>query len=109
MPSIIITGSDPKTGKLILSDHGITITSRSQKVTWIIGPHSGVSAITAISPKPDSINVFNPIPQPLGISTNWQGTVDANLKVPAEELYNIFWNDIHNNNHQFDPKIRVKP
>lgn len=109
MPSIIITGSNPKTGRLILSDNGITITSRSQKVTWIIGPHSGVSAITAISAKPDSINVFNPIPQPVGNSTNWQGTVDPDLTVPAEELYDIFWNDASNNNHQFDPKIRVKP
>jgi hypothetical protein len=108
MPSITITASNTLTGDLVLSDHGITIASRAQKVTWIVGPHSGVSAIVAISAKPGSANVFNPLPRQLGNSANWQGTINPGLQLPAEELYDIFWTDNNHITHQFDPKIQVK-
>jgi len=108
MAVISITGSDASTGKLILSDHGNTITSRSQKVKWIIEPNSGVKAITGITVKDGSTNVFDPEPQQLGNSSNWQGKISPTIPVPSEELYNIIWIDENDNEHTYDPKIQVK-
>jgi len=107
-PSISILGSDPATGELTLSDRGVTVAKRSQKVTWVIGPHSGVVSITGITVKEGSTNVFDPEPHQLGNSSNWQGTISAAVKPPAEELYSITWTDSAGTEHTFDPKIQVK-
>lgn len=107
-PSITILGSDTATGELTLSDHGVTVAKRSQKVTWVIGPKSGVVSITGITVKEGSTNVFDPEPHQLGNSSNWQGTVSAAVQPPAEELYNITWTDSEGTEHTFDPKIQVK-
>jgi len=110
MPSITITGSDPATGNLTLSDNGITNANRTQVVTWIIGPASGVSSITSITNKATSNDVFNPDPAKLpGASTNWQGTVNPpqTTTLPTTESYTICWNDSSGNNHCYDPQIRV--
>ena len=108
MPSITITASNTSTGGLTLSDHGVTIAMRTQRVTWIIGPQSGVMAITGITVKDSSTNVYDPQPHQLGNSSNWQGTISPSIPVPAEELYNIIWTDSSGSEHQFDPKIQVK-
>ena len=108
MPVITITASDSSTGELTLSDHGNTTASRKQKVTWVVGPHSGVKAIVGITVKEGSTNVFDPVPQQLGNSSNWEGTISPTIEVPAEELYNIIWIDSNDNEHVYDPKIQVK-
>ena len=108
MPVITITASDPSTGELTLSDHGNTVASRSQKVTWVVSPNSGVKAIIGITVKEGSTNVFDPLPKQLGNSANWRGTISPTIEVPAEELYNIIWIDGDDNEHVYDPKIQVK-
>lgn len=108
MPVITITASDPSTGELTLSDHGNTVASRSQKVTWVVSPNSGVKAIIGITVKEGSTNVFDPLPKQLGNSANWRGTISPTIEVPAEELYNIIWIDGEDNEHVYDPKIQVK-
>lgn len=110
MPSITITGSDPITGNLTMSDNGTTNANRGQIVTWVIGPNSGVSAITAINNYTNSIDVFNPDPHSLNINnpkSNWQGTISSNITPPALETYYINWTDESNGTHTFDPTIRV--
>ena len=108
MPVITITACDTSTGELTLSDHGTTIANRSEKVTWIVGPQSGVKKIIGISVKEGSTNVFDPLPRPLANSSNWRGTISPTIAVPAEELYNIIWTDSTDNEHVFDPKIQVR-
>ncbi|MDH3711486.1 MAG: hypothetical protein OER04_16450 [Cyclobacteriaceae bacterium] len=113
MASITITGSDASTNALTLSDHGVTETTRSEVVTWIIGRNSGVSSIANIFHDPNSTEVFNPLPGKMpGNSTNWQGTVNPNLSFPpgqnqVVESYTICWKDASGNSHCFDPQIRV--
>jgi len=107
MASITITASNSATGDLTLSDNGDTTANRGTTVTWVIGPNSGVSSITAISNKSTSVDVFSPDPSQVGNSSNWQGTVNPNLAVPSEEDYNIYWDDSSGTNHCYDPKIRV--
>lgn len=108
MPSITITGSDTSNGTLTLSDNGTTSANRGQIVTWIIGPNSGVQSIDAINNDSNSTDVFNPDPAPVGgNSTNWQGTVNPNLAIPAEEDYTITWTDPSGVQHSYDPKIQV--
>ncbi|WP_299162421.1 hypothetical protein [uncultured Eudoraea sp.] len=114
MPSIRITGSDTTTGDLTLSPSGAVGANKSQIVTWIINPNSGVSSIKEIKNKTTSVDVFNPDPAPVGGgSTNWQGTINPNLTIPdpppLTEDYNIVWYDEKNppEEHTFDPKISV--
>ena len=111
MAAITITGSNTTTGDLTLSNHGNITVSRGSIVTWIIGPNSGVSAITAISNKndPGSVDVFKPNPSKVpGNSKNWQGTIDPDLSpIPAHEDYSMQWTDEAGNSHPFDPRISV--
>ena len=117
MASTTITASDPVTGNLTMSDNGNTNCKHDELVTWVVLPTSGVDQITAISPKPDNINVFATGPAKLsGASKNWQGTVknSASLPIPTPpgfviENYNISWTDNAGNNHIFDPQIKVNP
>ena len=115
MASTTITGSDPATGNLTMSDHGNTNCKHGEVVTWVILPTSGVNQITAITPKPGNINVFAVGPAKLpGAAKNWQGRIKnaASLPIPTppgfvEELYDIAWTDNNGNHHIFDPKIQV--
>ncbi|MFC4722190.1 hypothetical protein ACFO5O_07650 [Geojedonia litorea] len=108
MPAITITASNSSTGTLTLSDNGSTVANRGQIVTWIIGPNSGVSSITAINHDTNSSDVFDPDPAPVGgNSRNWQGTINPNLAVPAFEDYYIQWTDSSGNSHTYDPRISV--
>lgn len=114
MPTIRITGSDPVTGNLTLSPSGPVVANRSQIVTWILAPNSGVSSIKSITNKTTSVDVFNPDPGPVGgNSTNWQGTINPNLTIPdpppLNEDYNIVWYDEQDppHEHPFDPRISV--
>ena len=117
MASITITASDPVTGDLTLSDRGTTNCKRGEVVTWVVDPHSGVSQITAITPKPGNINIFAVGPDKLpGASKNWHGTVKdvASLPIPPPpgtviEEYNITWTDSAGKNYVFDPKLQVNP
>ena len=108
MPSITITGSDASTGNLTLSDNGSTDANRGTVVTWIVGPNSGVSAITSITTDAGSTDVFSPDPSAVGgASKNWQGTVNSAISVPVTEDYTIGWTDSSGGSHSFDPRINV--
>lgn len=117
MASTTITGSDPATGNLTMSDNGNTNCKRGEVVTWVILPTSGVDQITAITPKPNNINVFADGPaKQSGASKNWQGTVKdaASLPIPpgggvVVEEYDIGWTDSAGNAYVFDPKIQINP
>ena len=109
MPVIKITGSNTSTGTLTLDDAGNTTTTRGSIVTWQIMPNSGVSAITNIynDDSPGSVDVFDPDPSQVGGSTNWSGTINPNLSVPAYENYSIDWTDELGGTHTYDPRISV--
>lgn len=89
MPTIRITGSNTSDGTLTLSGAGTTATSRGSTIIWQIAPGSGVSSITRIYEDPNSTDLFNPDPSPVGGSTNWSGTINPSLTVPAKEDYSI--------------------
>ena len=78
-------------GTLQLSDNGNTTASRGDTIQWIIGNNSGVASISSIHDT-SSLDIFNPDPakQP-GNSTNWEGTINPNLAIPAEENYCIYY------------------
>lgn len=107
MPTIQITGSNTSDGTLTLSDAGNTTTSRGSTVIWQIMPNSGVSAITNIYNDVGSTDVFSPDPGQVGNSSNWSGTVNPNLTVPAVEDYSIDWTDTNGGTHTYDPRISV--
>jgi len=113
---ITITGSDPATSKLTLSDKGTTDAAPSDQVTWVIGKKSGVAAIVGIKNKPISIDVFSPDPALLSSSTSWQGTVNPAIDTVCEEQYSIMWNSTGGGWHgqglgplTYDPRIRINP
>jgi hypothetical protein len=115
---ITITGSNPTTGALTLSDQGTTNAHQGDQVTWVIGPGSGVASIDNIVEKPNSSDVFSPDPVKLpGGNTNWQGTINPNVPVGTEEAYSIVWTVANSgwlNNgggaqKTFDPIIRIQP
>ncbi len=115
---ITITGSNPATGALTLSDQGTTNAHQGDQVTWVIGPNSGVASIDNIVEKPGSADVFSPDPVKLpGGSTNWQGTVNPNVPIDTVERYSIVWTVANSgwlNNgggaqKTFDPIIQIKP
>ena len=95
-------------GRLNLSDHGITHVDPGDSVTWIIGPNSGISAITGIT-NSGPTDVFAPKdPAPLAGSSNWQGTVNPKVPRGSEENYLIhFIKEEGNEPGSFDPKIQV--
>ncbi|WP_461150420.1 hypothetical protein [Spirosoma pulveris] len=104
--TIRILGINPDKS-LILSDNGITRVSRGDTVQWIIGPGSGVSAITGIQ-RTSTTNVFSPDPAPIGGSSMWRGQIDSGLPIPSEEEYCIHYiSAIDNIEHKSDPKIQV--
>ena len=107
---ITITGSNPATGSLTLSDNGNTNVDPGDTVTWLIGQNSGVATINAVSDYPNSTDVFNPDPAPVGNSTNWQGTVNPGIAPGSEETYFIQWTASNGGGpYTYDPKIQVNP
>jgi hypothetical protein len=113
---ITITAGNASTGVLTLSDQGTTNVDRGDQVTWVIGPGSGVAAITAIVEKPNSADVFNPDPGPVAGTTNWQGNVNPNVAPGTVESYTIQWttagsgwlNEGGGQPKSYDPIIRVQ-
>jgi len=104
---ITITGIDPSTNQLILSDNGNTVASRSDTITWSIGNNSGVASITGIVDN-SAIDIFSPDPAVQPNSSSWQGTVNPNLTIPSEEYYTINYTKSGTNEAcSFDPKIQV--
>lgn len=88
------------------------------QVTWIIGPNSGVAAITAITHKPTSPDLFlgGSEPAQLPGSTSWEGTLNPNAARGAIEDYSITWTSVGGGWHGqnvggiiTDPKIRINP
>ncbi len=107
---ITITYGDPVTGILTLSDRGNTNVDPGDTVTWNIANNSGVAAITAISDDPNSTDVFNPNPAPVGGSTNWRGTVNPSIAKGSQESYTICWIATSGATPPcYDPKIIVNP
>jgi len=118
MAAIRITGSDTSTGDLTLQDiNGNSATTfngqRGHVITWEIQPNSGVSALTGFSQKNvnGNTNVFSSYPAQQGNSSNWQGTVDANLNSnnSYSDSYNITWQDAQGISHTYDPMIQINP
>jgi hypothetical protein len=87
------------------------------QVTWKIAPNSGVAAITAITPKPTSPDLFlGGEPAQLPNSTSWQGTVNPGITQESVEDYSITWTSVgggwHGQNQGgivTDPRLRVNP
>src|SRR5437867_4470617 len=106
---ITIEGINPSDNSLILSDHGTTTANRSDTITWNIANNSGVAAITGILDNA-TVDIFSPDPAVEPNSSSWQGTVNPNLAVPAEETYTITYiKSGGNETYRFDPKISVNP
>lgn len=94
---------------LQMSDRGRTTARPGDTVTWMIDPQSGVESITAIAEKPNSPNVFDPDPAPVGDSSNWQGTV-RQVDTRTEEEYTISYTKTNGGGtFEFDPIIQVNP
>lgn len=118
MAAIRITASDTSTGNLTLQDSNgnpatTFIAQRGHVITWEIQPNSGVSALTGFAQKNvnGNTNVFSSYPAQQGNSTNWQGTVDANLGSHNSytDTYEISWKDAQGNSYTYDPMIQVNP
>ena len=104
---ITIQGINPN-GTLQLSDNGNTTASRGDTIQWIIGNNSGVASISSIHDT-SSIDIFNPDPaKKSGNSTQWEGTINPNLSIPAEESYCIYYTKPNDPTvYTQDPKIQV--
>lgn len=118
MAAIRITGSDTSTGNLTLQDiNGNSATSfnaqRGHVITWEIQPNSGVGSLTGFAQKNvnGNTNVFSSYPAQQANSSNWQGTVDANLNSANSytDSYEINWKDAQGNSYTYDPMIIVNP
>ncbi len=118
MAAIRITAGNTSTGDLTLQDsNGNSATNfhaqAGHVITWEIQPHSGVSALTAFAQKNvnGNQNVFSSYPAKQGNSSNWQGTVDANLNSNNSytDSYEISWQDASGNSYTYDPMILVNP
>jgi hypothetical protein len=114
---INISLGDPATGNLTMTPAAPSV-DQGDIVTWIIAANSGVAAITKISEKPMSFDLFNPDPVPVPNSTSWQGTVNPLIGDGQEETYYINWTtagtgwlgkDGKGLPKTFDPKIIIKP
>lgn len=104
---IHIQGINPD-NTLILSDNGNTTASRGDTIQWIIDNGSGVGSISSIHDT-SALDIFYPDPakQP-GNSTLWQGTINPNLAIPAQESYCIYYTKPNDPTvYTQDPIIRV--
>ena len=107
-PVIIhITGKDTESGDLFL-DNNPAHAVRGNQVLWINDPNETGIDILSIERKPNSANVFDPIPSRIGSSPNWGGVIKINLVTPDEETYNIHWRDLSTGQqYKYDPVIKV--
>lgn len=115
---IKITHGDPVEGILTLDPPGELIVLQGDTVTWEIVAGSGVAAITKISEKPMSFDLFKPDPSLVPGTTNWKGTINPDIGSDQHEDYYITWTtagtgwlgkDGGGITKTFDPKISVKP
>lgn len=110
---IRITASDPASGMLTMSDKGRTIARRGDVITWVIGPNSGVSRITAIGMKSGDVKdevFFEARPSKYSESTNWRARIHPSLHASITRgTYFISWDDNANppQNHTYDPIIEI--
>ena len=119
---ITITASNAATGNLTMTNEGVNNAFPGDQIIWVIQSGSGVSAITSITPKPDSVDIFTPTgtePAPLQGSINWQGTINPSIAVTERVEYNYTinwtaptgggWLGKDPKSESFDPKIIVNP
>tara|TARA_R110000868_G_scaffold81814_2_gene231358 strand:+ start:8027 stop:8401 length:375 start_codon:yes stop_codon:yes gene_type:complete len=113
-----ITQGDPTTGVLTMDPPGDLVVVQGDTVTWEIVAGSGVAAITKISEKPMSFDLFNPDPVLVTGTTSWKGTVNPEIGSNQSEQYFITWTtagtgwlgkDGGGISKTFDPRISVKP
>ena len=94
---IRITASDPVSGMLTMSDKGKTKARRGDVITWVIGPNSGVSRITAIGMKSGDVEdevFFDTLPSKNNESTNWRARIHPSLSASITRgTYFISWDD----------------
>lgn len=107
---INITGIDPSTGQLILSDNGQTNVDPGDTVTWNIMNNSGVASITSIVDD-TTTNLFStqPTAQNSNAGSSWQGTISSSAQRNAEEDYTINYTTDAGETCRHDPKIIVNP
>lgn len=121
MADLIITITGSNIGQKTLTfEHGDVLNAyQGDQVTWVLGPNCGVAAITAITDKPESPDLFSggsePAPQNPQ-KTVWEGTLDPNAPIDSVESYSITWTSVgggwHGQNQGgiiTDPKIQIKP
>ena len=119
---ITITASNAATGNLTMTNEVVNNAYPGDQITWVIQSDSGVSAITSITRKPDSVDIFTPTgkePAPLIGSINWQGTINPAIAVIERVEYNYTinwlsptgggWLGKDPKSESFDPKIIVNP
>ena len=117
---ITITASDPGTGTLTMTNQGVNNAFSGDQITWVIQSGSNVAAITSITPKSGSVDIFTPPgtePAQLPGSINWQGTINPNISELVEYIYTINWTAPSGGGwlgkdpkpESYDPKIIVKP
>lgn len=129
-PVILILGSNPDNGKLLLSDGDRSFTHRNGIVKWVNLPFSGVKEIKAIYPKingtpegdtdiiPNECNEIFKEGDPKQSENTlaqqfdaiWVGHVDP-AKISGHQrviyCYSIDWTDENGIQHTFDPEIEV--
>lgn len=92
--------------------------SAGDQVTWVLGENCGVAAITAITPKVGSPDLFagGVEPGPMPGSTSWQGTLNPADEGGTVEKYSITWTSVGGGWHGqnvggivTDPRIKINP
>ena len=112
MSTITITGSNPGTGELTLSDRGHTYAKKKETIVWNLGNNCGVASIVeiAMKPSPPSTNIFSTPPHSLGSSTNWSAVVNNTVAISSEYIYFIKWMPATGGGTKiYDPKISIIP
>ncbi len=112
MATITITGSNPDTGELTLSDRGHTNAKKKETIIWNLGNDCGVASIVEIAMKPaqPSTDIFTTPPHSLGSSTNWSAVVSNTVAISSEYIYFIKWIPTTGGDVKIcDPKISIIP
>ena len=107
---INITGIDPSTGQLILSDNGSTNVDPGDTVTWNIMNNSGVASITSIVDD-STLDLFSDDPHAVNsnAASSWTGTVSSSAARGTEETYTINYTTSSGQTCRYDPVIKVNP
>lgn len=91
---------------LQLDDNGHTDAHPGDKILWHIGNGSGVDAITAITGKNGSANIFTRPPYQQG--NNWVGEIIDRHDLDTNYSYSITWRN-GTGTYVHDPIISVRP